>query len=317
MYDQLRSIELSIYAIVDMHGANVIRTWTRLASVAIIGSTQIIILHPVDWPIDSTIVITTIGNYLTQGKTEICTITAISSNGLTLTLDSALVNTHLGSVTPSSNLTIELCLTGFNSGEFAVQTCFLGRYGEGIGSDQYGATIMVYSSSDSIQWWQAFHLDQYPVHFHMNGNMSLSYIKSSAIHQTFNRAVNIHTSHYFTVENNIIDDIMDGVFFLEDDVEVDNVLRDYYPNNIVENNAVASGTHFGYWYCMVRTSDGQSFAIYRNICPYGQIFDRFVNNSVHSVGRFGVRIFLDYSPTVAGSRSADTPYQAVFDELIA
>ncbi|CAF1130171.1 unnamed protein product [Rotaria sordida] len=313
MYDQLRSIELSICAIVDMHGANVIRTWTRLASVAIIGSTQIIILHPVDWPIDSTIVITTIGNYLTQGKTEICTITAISSNGLTLTLDSALVNTHLvelraevdflshnvifqGSVTPSSNLTIELCLTGFNPG---------------IGSDQYGATIMVSNGG------QAFHLGQYPIHFHMNGNMSLSYIKSSAIHQTFNRAVNIHTSHYFTVENNIIDDIMDGVFFLEGDAEVGNVLRDYYPNNIVENNAVASDTHFGYWYCMVRTSDGQSFAIYRNICPYRQIFDRFVNNSVHSVGRFGVRIFLEYSPTVAGSRSADTPYQAIFDELIA
>lgn len=26
--------------------------------------------------------------------------------------------------------------------EFAVQTCFLGRYGEEIGSDQFGATIM-------------------------------------------------------------------------------------------------------------------------------------------------------------------------------
>jgi hypothetical protein len=26
--------------------------------------------------------------------------------------------------------------------EFAVQTCFMGRYGEEIGSDQFGATIM-------------------------------------------------------------------------------------------------------------------------------------------------------------------------------
>ena len=33
-------------------------------------------------------------------------------------------------------------------GEFAVQTCFLGRYGEEIGSDQFGATIMVSTSDD-------------------------------------------------------------------------------------------------------------------------------------------------------------------------
>jgi hypothetical protein len=38
-------------------------------------------------------------------------------------------------------------------GEFAVQTCFLGRYGQEIGSDQYGATIMASASatSDGIQ----------------------------------------------------------------------------------------------------------------------------------------------------------------------
>ena len=39
-------------------------------------------------------------------------------------------------------------------GEFAVQTCFLGRYGQEIGSDQFGATIMASASvgsSDGIQ----------------------------------------------------------------------------------------------------------------------------------------------------------------------
>jgi hypothetical protein len=34
-------------------------------------------------------------------------------------------------------------------GEFAVQTCFLGRYGQEIGSDQFGATIMASASADS------------------------------------------------------------------------------------------------------------------------------------------------------------------------
>jgi hypothetical protein len=34
-------------------------------------------------------------------------------------------------------------------GEFAVQTCFMGRYGEEIGSDQFGATIMASASEPS------------------------------------------------------------------------------------------------------------------------------------------------------------------------
>jgi hypothetical protein len=88
------------------------------------------------------------------------------------------------------------------------------------------------------------------------------------------------------------------------------------PNNIVENNAVAGGTHFGYWYRMLETPDGPSFAMFPNFCPFRQPFGRFLNNSVHSVGRFGVWVFPEYSPTVGGSCSGIAPYQAVFDGLI-
>jgi hypothetical protein len=141
--------------------------------------------------------------------------------------------------------------------QFAVQTCFMGKFGEEIGSDQFGATIMASGSelsSDDTQFvilrisnievnrnifyviikkifsqityaGQAFRLGRYPVHFHMNGNMSLSYIKSSSIHHTFNRAVNIHASNYVSVANNVIYDIMGGAVFLEDGVEIGNVMQ--------------------------------------------------------------------------------------------
>jgi hypothetical protein len=81
---------------VDMHGANVVQTWTRLASTAAAGATQITLLQSVNWPVGSQIVIATTGDHMSQGQTETRIITAISSNGLTLTLDSPLVNTHLG-----------------------------------------------------------------------------------------------------------------------------------------------------------------------------------------------------------------------------
>lgn len=79
-----------------MHGRSVVRTWTRLASTANVGATQITLQQNVDWPVGSTIVIATTGDKFSQGQSEIRTITAVSSNGLTLTLNSALSFTHLG-----------------------------------------------------------------------------------------------------------------------------------------------------------------------------------------------------------------------------
>jgi hypothetical protein len=68
---------------------------------------------------------------------------------------------------------------------------------------------------------------------------------------------------------------------------------------------------------MLRTPDGPSFSMYPNICPYRQQFGRFFNNSVHSVGRFGVWIFPEFAPTLAGDCWADAPYQAIFDGVVA
>lgn len=68
---------------------------------------------------------------------------------------------------------------------------------------------------------------------------------------------------------------------------------------------------------MLRTPDGPSFAMSPDLCPYRQPMGRFFNNSVHSVGRFGVWIFPEYLPTVEGTCGNWNPLQAVFDRLIA
>jgi hypothetical protein len=93
---------------VDLHGANVMRTWTRLASTAAAGATTITLLQPVDWPVGSEIVIATTGNYLSQGESETSIITAVSSNGLTLTLNSPLTYTHLGITQNVGSTSVEI-----------------------------------------------------------------------------------------------------------------------------------------------------------------------------------------------------------------
>lgn len=203
------------------------------------------------------------------------TITAISSDKKTLTLDQALAFSHLSvkrTVSDNAGKTYDLyiqaevgllsrnvlyqgtsdptwtslrsapaCPDGFNPDNLAVQTCFLGRYGPEIGTDQFGAHIMAsadmsmphmnepiimrFSNVEFFHVGQGYRLGRYPIHFHMNGNSPSSYVKECAIHESFNRAVNIHGSHYINIERNVIYDIMGGAYFLEDGVEIGNSFK--------------------------------------------------------------------------------------------
>ncbi|CAF4466498.1 unnamed protein product, partial [Rotaria magnacalcarata] len=311
--------------------------------------------QPVNWTIGSQIIIATTSDRFSQRESEIRQITNISSNGLILMLDSPLTYTHLGLVqsvnsitvevraevgllthnvvfqgyvTPTWNDTIAACPSGFNPDEFAVQTCFLGRYGQEIGSDQFGAMIMASQGSNVTNVTQhivvrlsnveihhvgqAFRLDRYAIHFQSNGNMSGSYVKSCSIYESFNRAIHIQATDFITMENNVLYNIMGNAMFLSDGVEIGHVFRGNLavfvrtsssllnddltpaafllsnPNNIVEFNAVAGATHFGYWYRFTDQPEGLSLENYPNYCPNRQPFGRFVNNTVHSTGRFGV-----------------------------
>ncbi|CAF3595884.1 unnamed protein product [Rotaria sordida] len=393
MYGHLRSIELPIYGAkvlairegtLDMHGIPTIRTWTRLGATASNGSSAITLLQPVNWTIDSQIVIATTSDRFSQKESEIRRIKNISSNGLILTLDKPLTYTHLGitqmlnsttveirgevgllshnvifqgSITETWDEIIEACPAGFNPDEFAVQTCFLGRYGQEIGSDQFGAMIMV-SQDDNItnssqrvavrlsnvevfHVGQAFRLDRYAIHFQRNGNMSESYVKSSSIHESFNRAIHIQASNYITIEDNVIYNIMGNAMFLSDGIEVGHVFRGNLaifvrtsssllnedltpaafwlsnPNNFVEFNAVAGTTHYGYWYRFDNKPEGFSLQTYPDYCPNRQPFGSFYNNSVHSTGRFGVWIYPEYAPTMFGDCNGTYPTQATIEGLIA
>ena len=70
-----------------------------------------------------------------------------------------------------------------------------------------------------------FRLGRYPINFHMNGNMPSSYVKVCVIHESFNRATNIHASNYLTIEANVIYNIRGGAYFLEDGIEIGNVFK--------------------------------------------------------------------------------------------
>ena len=52
--------------------------------------------------------------------------------------------------------------------------------------------------------------------------MEGSYVRGLAIHETFNRAINVHGTHNMLVEHTVIHNVMGGALFLEDGIEQGN-----------------------------------------------------------------------------------------------
>ena len=137
--------------------------------------------------------------------------------------------------------------------------------------DQHLAIARI-SYSEFTEVGQAFRVGRYPIHFHINGNASSSYVRGNGIHRSFNRACTIHAVDNLVVEHNVAFNVKGLSFFIEDGVEENNIVQynlavftrmsnsllnpdiqpgSFWivnPNNIVQHNAVAGSTHFGYWF---------------------------------------------------------------------
>ncbi|XP_077023612.1 fibrocystin-L [Tamandua tetradactyla] len=388
LHGHLRSPELPIYGaktlavregILELHGLPIPVIWTRLAHTAKAGERTLILQEAVAWKAGDDIVIASTGHRHSQQENEKRTIASVSADGINITLTKPLNFTHLGItvtlpdgtvfearaevgiltrnilIRGSDNVEwknkIPACPDGFDTGEFATQTCLQGKFGEEIGSDQFGGCIMFHAPVPSANMvtgkieyvevfhaGQAFRLGRYPIHWHLLGDLQFqSYVRGCAIHQAYNRAVTIHNTHHLLVERNIIYDIKGGAFFIEDGIEHGNILQYNLaifvqqstsllsddvtpaafwvtnPNNTIRHNAVAGGTHFGFWYRMNNHPDGPSYD--RNICQKRVPLGEFFNNTVHSQGWFGLWIFEEYFPMQTGSCTSTVPAPAIFNSL--
>lgn len=67
-------------------------------------------------------------------------------------------------------------------------------------------------------------IGRYPIHFHMNGEMTESYVYGNSIHDSYARCVTIHGTHYLRVENNVGFNAKGHGIFMEDGVETNNFI---------------------------------------------------------------------------------------------
>jgi cell migration-inducing and hyaluronan-binding protein len=158
-------------------------------------------------------------------------ITAIDGN--TLTLDLPLSYMHFGKITFGVDERGEVGLLSRNI-HIQASADAEGSYFGGHIMAMAGSKMNV-AGIELSRMGQHLELARYPIHWHINGDVTGQYIKNSAIHDTYNRCVTIHGTDNLLVENNVTYNTVGHCFFMEDGVEKG--------NQIVRNLGIQTKCH--------------------------------------------------------------------------
>ena len=309
--------------LLDIHGSPKRPSWTTLAQTASPGAGTITLSESVNWQVgDSIVIASTSYEY---NETEVKTITQI--NGNVINIDTPLVYKHYAN-------TDMLGTGGKDSIDMRAEVGVLTRNVRIKGSDdtvedEFGVHIMLYSPGDEtsvgrienlelFQAGQAYSLGRYPLHFHLIGKVSESYVRNNSIHDTFNRACTIHGVFYFRVMYNVAYNVKGHTYFIEDGIEIQNRIEGNLglcthpsysllntdqapatfwvtnPNNFFRNNHAAGGSNYGFWFSMEPNPTGPSATTLA--CPQSMQLGAFENNTSHTYGKYGLRIFIRFMP---------------------
>ncbi len=200
----------------DLHGAQLSRTWVKLGETAKPLSREITLAEPVQgWKAGDFIILTpTQTGYKKDDITEERRIQAI--DGTKITLDKPLINEHLG------------------SGEFRAEVANLSRNVviESANPDgERGHTMYHRGSAGGISYAEFRYLGKknvlgrYSIHYHLVGNtMRGSSVVGASIWDSHNRWVTIHGTNYLLVRDCVGYKSVGHGYFLEDGTEVYNVI---------------------------------------------------------------------------------------------
>lgn len=156
-------------------------------------------------------------------------------------------------------------------------------------------------------------IGRYCIHFHMNGDVSDSFARGNAVHDSMARVITLHGVHYLTVEYNVGYNVKGHNYFIEDGIETNNLLQYNlaissiqvwtmlqtdisvasfwvtHPTNNFRYNHAAGSDFYGLWYEIKPNPDGPSAC--NDVCPIGNTLGDCHDNVAHSNVRFGLRIF--------------------------
>jgi len=214
--------------VLSLHG-NRENSWTKLAETAEAGDTRIRVLDASGWQIGDEIVLASTDYNPRQAERR--HIRRIRGNRITL--DEPLKYMHFGEITYGVDERGEVGMLTRNikvqASDSAEDSYFGGHIMAMAGSHMTVSGIELYRMGQHLE------LARYPIHWHINGDVTGQYIRNSAIHDTYNRCVTIHGTDNLRVENNVTYNTVGHCFFMEDAVETG--------NQVVKNLGIQTKCH--------------------------------------------------------------------------
>jgi hypothetical protein len=318
---------------IDIHGKPRQRVWTKVAQTALAGDTLIITSEDVDFAPGELLAITSSSTNSFESERVIV---KSRPSPRQIVIEKPLAYTHESTIfsgAPYGHSNADMrCEIGLLSRNIVIQG------DESSESELFGVhTGAFHGSSYRIEntelrhCGQGYLLGRYCIHWHMGSDREESYARANSIHDSFQRAVTIHASNYVRVQDNFAFHIRGHSIFVEDGVEqfnviegnlIANTMKSYAslrsdlkpasfwtasPTNIWRHNVAAGCTNDGYWFELPSNPNGPSATPY--YCPVNMPLGQFYNNTAHSNGVHGLRIYPQYFPLASpcGSNSLSSP----------
>ena len=308
----------------DLHGTPPAATWTRLAATAPAGATTLQLQDAPGWrPGDRVVVAST---DLDPDHAEEATVVAVS--GASVTLDRPLAHTHWGRTDVIEGRPVpQHAEVGSLSRNVVIRSSEEARQrrrgGHVIALE--GSLVRIHGV-ELEGLGQAGQLARYPIHFHMMGSASGSYVSAAAIHHSFNRCLTLHGTHHVDVRDVVAYETRGHCFFLEDGAETANWLHCNLglstrrpaegegilasdatpatfwitnPTTRLTGNAAAGSDAVGFWYDLPEAPTGLSAGTDLDIrrLPFGGFVDNVAHSTRGGDWRFGSGVLVeDYDP---------------------
>jgi putative cell wall-binding protein len=207
----------------DLHGTTPVETWTRLATSATAGSSTLQLQQAPGWQVGERIVIASTTTDVDQAEER----TVAAVDGARVTLDQPLAHTHWGQTDRVGGVDVamhaEVASLSRNLRITSTPAAIAARRGGHVMA--FEGSVARISGTELVGLGQQGEVARYPVHFHLAGNVSGSYVRGAAIHHTFNRCLTIHGSHYVDVAETVGYESTGHCFFFEDGVETGSTLH--------------------------------------------------------------------------------------------
>jgi len=209
----------------SLHGRPVTTAWTKLAADVAAGSAQLTLTEPTGWRAGDRIVIAT----SSMKMQEFDTAEIRSIAGTSVTLAQPLTYRHLGAVRRVGDVSVDVrAEVGLLSHNIVVQGDASSEASR-IGGH---AMFMNSASKASVQiarvsfrrMGQLNQLGRYPVHFHLMGNATGSYVRESAIDGSIQRGIVLHAVSGVQVVGNVVFNTVGHNVVVETENTTNNVL---------------------------------------------------------------------------------------------